>query len=123
MKGLKINDLLNGSEGNKRQILLELKKLNKEAYQKVFLMAYIRSFKAKYRALQKTQIWKRARQLLMDYFLDGRTNLYCKRCDKLLTRNDCIMHHIEYSLTEIFTPLCVEFIDRECHKKIHKKNQ
>lgn len=120
---LKINDLLKENKHNttRYEILKELKKLNKIAYKIMYLPRM--TFKQKYRILQKTPTWKQARELLLNYFLDGKKKLYCKRCGREL-KNKYVLHHFTYNPSEIFTPSNIRFLcSSGCHADFHDKRK
>jgi len=104
-------------DGKKREILRELKKLNKEAYQ-IMVQPY-KQFKQKYNELQKTDTWTRAKLLLLEYFSTDNKIIKCNVCNRLDITNDFVLHHEKYVPSELFTPIHVHFIHNKCHLKIH----
>lgn len=115
---LVINDMINQNNGRKKEILQELKKLNKEGY--IHMMAPFSTFKPKYKSLQKTKMWERAKALLIEYFIMKEFIVKCHICNKN-TANDFVMHHEVYKPAELFTPKFIQFIHKRCHTKTHLK--
>jgi hypothetical protein len=74
------------------------------------------TYKQKYRLLQKTYQWQRAKQLVIQYKDDHR----CAIC-KSVARNDFVLHHDKYKVSEIFTPSFLSLVHVSCHEKHHKK--
>lgn len=114
---LKINDLIFGAEGDKYQILLRLKTLNKKAYD--FMMQPYKTFQVKYKQIQKSIFWHEARGLLLKYF----KNSPCRICGEIISY-DCQLHHKgdgikQYIVQELFSPCFVEFLHSRCHTKVH----
>lgn len=118
MTDLIINDMISDEKGHKREILLELKKLNKEAYK--VMHSSFRVFKAKYRKLQQTDMWKQAKKLLLEYFTYDNI-LRCSVCGKVIDSRRCVIHHTEYKNFELFTPFFIKVVHPHCHDKIHNK--
>jgi len=115
---LVINDMIENSKGRKKEILLELKKLNLDAW--VFMRLNWRHYKEKYNDLQQTDIWKDARKLLVEYFTYD--NIFtCGKCGKVMDYRYCSLHHKLYVVEECFTPEHVMFVCSGCHEKIHNK--
>ena len=113
----KINDMIKKESGRKLEILKELKRLNKDGY--LFMTQRGSTFKPKYRALQKTDTWRKAKQLLMEYFTIERTTLRCDMCKALL--KNPVMHHAHYDPVELFSPKNISFLHKKCHSKTHTK--
>ena len=119
---LRINDMIQDADGRKKEILMRLKKLNRLAERDYFLApGYIfgYTFKKKYSALQTSQIWSEARDLIVElYFMEHHlTKMVCQKCGKPLT--SFIMHHDVYRNEEIFTPDFISLIGKRCHAKEH----
>jgi len=111
---LRINDMMRSTKGHKKEILRELKRLNRLAYEQYFMApGYLfgHTFKAKYKALQRSTIWKQAKALLREYLEDN----ICPVCKK--EQDDWLLHHAQYVNEEIFTPDFVMFIHKRCHTK------
>ena len=115
---LVINDMIENADGRKKEILIELKKLNKKAY--LHMLAPYSTFKPKYQSLQKTKIWTQAKELLIEYFTMIYIVVKCPIC-KQNTANDFVLHHEEYHPAELFTPEYVQFIHNKCHSRAHMK--
>lgn len=119
---LRINDMMRASSGRKKEILRTLKKLNRQALEEYFLAPgwlFGPTFKMKYKALQNSDIWSRARDLVVELrFLENKLNyLKCEKCGRVLS--SFIMHHDEYHKEEIFTPDFISLIGSRCHAKEH----
>jgi hypothetical protein len=120
---LRINDMIREANGRKEEILRELKRLNRLALKEYFLApGYLfgHTFKMKYKALQKSNIWKRGRELLLEYFELDDCPLHCKECGQILG-DDIVIHHDVYVKEEIFTPDLIRTVSKRCHSKIHYK--
>ena len=116
--GSRIDDMLNTATGRKSEILKELKKLNKSAY--LVMTAPYTTFKVKYKLLQQSNEWKKAKWLLREYFTVNDA-LHCRKCGRMLYSSSFTIHHAKYSVSEIFTPDFIEILDNRCHKRIHLK--
>jgi len=115
-----INDMiLLESDAKKRELLRELKRLNKAAY--LIMMQPGKNFKQKYTELQSTPTWFKAKLLLMEYFAHGETIVVCPICNRDNICNDFILHHDKYVNSELFTPKYVMFVHSKCHSHIHYK--
>jgi len=110
--------IVSEKEGRKKEILLELQKLNKEAYR--IMHSHSRRWGNKYQILQKTEVWKKAKKLLLEYFTFD-SILRCEVCGDVIDSRRSVLHHKEYSFFDCFTPRLVIFIHEKCHKKIHEK--
>jgi len=120
--GTRINDMIKDSQGRKKELLKQLKKLNLLALKNYFLApghVYGHSFKQKYQALQRSEIWKKAKQLTLEYKKE--CNIYtCSECGRPIRSDRCTLHHREYDQNEIFSPCFVSLIHNGCHGRIHK---
>lgn len=112
-----INDMIRKESGRKLEILKELKRLNKDGY--LFMMQRGSTFKPKYRALQKTDTWRKAKQFLLEYFTIEQVTIRCDICNGV--SNDYVLHHHTYKPTELFSPLFCSFIHKRCHSKEHRR--
>ena len=112
-----INDMIRNAKGRKLEILKELKKYNKEGY--LFMMQPGSTFKPKYRSLQKTDMWKKAKDLLLEYFKIEQGILKCGICGQYLKKP--VMHHVKYDPINLFTPIYIQMISVYCHSKEHSK--
>ncbi len=110
--------MISKESGRKKEILQELKKLNKAGYE--HMMAPFSTFKPKYKALQKSKTWEKAKELLIEYFTLTQFIVKCPICMKN-TANDFVLHHEEYKPSELFTPKFIQFIHKRCHTKTHLK--
>ena len=102
----------------RKEILDKLAYINKDAHK--YMKGQHKSWKQKYRALQKTLIWKEGKQLLKQYFFEDNP-VRCQMCGRLLTK--WTLHHDEdfYSSLNLFTPPYVKIICGACHKEVHSK--
>jgi hypothetical protein len=75
------------------------------------------TFKPKYRALQKTDTWKKAKKLLLEYFTIKYVTIRCELCNK--PSNDFVMHHVHYDPKALFSPQNISFIHKGCHAREH----
>jgi len=116
---LEIQDMINQCEDErKREILERLKLLNRDARQ--FMEMTRGSWKYRYNQLQRTDIWREARQLIIEYFTT-RDGLYCDHCGYKIHKY-IVLHHDPqfYSKSNLFTPgLYCALIHRGCHKEVH----
>ncbi len=113
-----ISDMIRNESGHKREVLKDIKKVNKKAYIEV-RKNYFKRDKL-YKLLQKTNIWKEGKNLLLDYFTYNDI-LICSVCGKIIDFRIATLHHNEYHDAELFTPDFVSFIHPKCHSKIHYK--
>ena len=113
---LVINDMIDFAEGKQKEILYELKRLNKKAYRLMLLPR--RSWKVKYHLVQKSAYWFRAKELLIDFFTYDDI-FRCNVCGKVMNYKQCVMHHKEYRPEELFTPKFIRFLHSHCHGSIH----
>lgn len=111
-----INDMIDESKGRKKEILLRLRELNKEAYLIMFRHHF--QLKYKYRLLQKQACWREGKKLLLEYFTYDNI-LKCPICGMVIDSRRCVIHHIEYKLDEILTPKFINVIHPRCHEKTH----
>jgi len=108
--------MIEASEGRKKEILIELKKLNKEAWKKMH--EFHKTFFTKYRLLQKTALWKKAKALLIEYFTYDNI-LQCPICKNVINYQHCVIHHDKYVQEELFTPHYIKILHVNCHKRLH----
>lgn len=82
-----------------------------------------KSYKMKYRFLFHTDIWKKAKALLHEYFLDN-GKLICPICEKNIP-NKFTLHHETgfYHKEELFSPCYTQLIHNQCHKRIHASSK
>ena len=123
MKEIKIKeiDLLLRDEKNEevKVILRSIKHLNNDAYR--CMMGEYQVFGPKYHNLQKMDIWKKGKQLNIQYRI-FKNELNCPICNTKLNFTRCTMHHIlPYDTLELFTPTKVQLIHSHCHQDFHKK--
>ena len=108
-----INFLLNiETNPRKTEILQQLKKCNKIAYST--MMKNHLTWKEKYHLLQKLSVWKKAKQLIIQF----KDDLSCPVCNSNVA-NDFVMHHDKYVTTEMFTPTFIKLVHHKCHEKEH----
>lgn len=112
-----INDMIDESKGRKREILLRLRELNKEAW--LIMHSSYFNFKTKYRFLQKQACWKEGKRLLLEYFTYDNI-LICPVCNEVVDSRRCVIHHVEYKQDELMTPFFIRVIHARCHEKIHQ---
>ena len=74
--------------------------------------------KGSYGKLQRTSIWKKAKEQLLEYNRLKGIDLICAYCKKKVENNP-ILHHIRYNWTALFTPANVIFLHYTCHNKLH----
>ena len=100
----------------------KLKYINIEALQ--FINQTQGSRKQRYRALQKTDIWKRAKRLHIQYYRVKDGALYCHRCKHLIINKIPILHHLDfYNDRELFTVdlyTCL-LCSKRCHASYHRE--
>jgi len=111
-----INDMIDENVGRKKEILLRLRVLNKEAY--LIMHSNYMSAKIKYRVLQRQSCWTEGKRLILEYFTYD-SILKCSMCGKVIDSRRCIVHHNEYKWDEIFTPKFINLIHGKCHEKVH----
>lgn len=111
-----INDMISETDGRKKEILLRLRELNKEAY--LILHSLYFNMKRKYRVLQKQSCWQESKKLLIEYFTYDNI-LKCSICSKVIDSRRCIIHHNFYKVDEIFSPIFIDIIHSKCHENVH----
>jgi len=113
-----ISDMIDIEKGRKREILLRLRELNKEAY--IITHGHYKKLGPKYKELQLSDTWKEAKKLLIEYFIyDG--ILRCFVCGNVVDSRYNVMHHTKYDFAELFTPCHIKIVHHHCHKIIHNK--
>ena len=120
MTKLEIEDMIEQCENDKQRAILErLKLLNVDALQ--FMRQNRGSWKYRYRALQRTTIWREAKQLITEYFRIE-NGLLCDVCKKPLGKSFTLHHDDKfYNSTNLFTPsLYCCLIHNSCHQKKDK---
>jgi len=113
-----INDMIDKSKGRKKEILIELRKLNKEAY--LIMHSNYYNAKLKYDLLQKQPCWEEGKKLLLEYFTYDNI-LVCHECGEVIDSRRCVVHHDSYDWANLFTPIYIKIIHPHCHEKIHGK--
>ncbi len=101
--------------------LVELHELSKKA--KEFLLEKKELiFKERYQKLINTNIWARARELVIKIFTNGKMSiLNCAHCGKEIdySKGRFQLHHEDYDIEELFNPMYVKFAHEKCHEEIH----
>ena len=88
-----------------------------------------------YQELWETEIWQRAKELLLEYWRDyfaemwtnpsylknNKSRYYCENCDQIHSVKFMTIHHYAYDWDFIFDPetICIEC--NACHQKGHKE--
>lgn len=101
-----------------KKLLRRLKYLSNEGY--LIMMGEYQTFSPKYKALQKTDLWREAKQLFIQYLI-SKNKLNCSICNTPLNFQRCTMHHAKYIPLEPFCPTYLRIIHNSCHQKHHKK--
>ena len=111
--------LLEEKDEDTKKILRALKHLSNDAH--LMMMGEYQVFGPKYHQLQRTPIWKKGKQLVIQYkIIKGK--IKCPICNTQLNFQKCTLHHIlSYDTLELFTPTKVQLIHNRCHQKHHKK--
>ncbi len=113
-----INQLIREEvDPRKKEILIELKGYNHFA--DGFMRKPYMGWKAKYRALQHTDEWKKARIILKEYFTENGI-LICPICSNKIYDRFTLHHDMYGKPFNFFNPLYVQLIHGFCHKGIHK---
>lgn len=74
--------------------------------------------KGSYGTLQHTNIWKKAKENLLEYYRLMNIPLLCPYCNKEI-KDKPILHHIKYNWEALFTPNNIIFLHYTCHNKLH----
>ena len=113
-----INQLIREeTDPRNKEILKELKKLCH--FSDGHMRKPYQSWRTKYRSLQKTHQWRKARMLLKEYFTkDG--ILECPKCPNKIYDRFTLHHDMYGKPYNYFNPLYVQLIHGFCHKSIHK---
>lgn len=100
----------------------ELRKLSKKADRIGKILGYKRQ---SYNDLQKTEIWRTAKVILLDYVTNnGKKPIICCFCNKPIEkRSKAVLHHKDYNWSDLFNPKSVGFAHKMCHLRHHKKKR
>ena len=118
LKQLKV---MNEVKVKKKKIEHSLRTLNRKAkkYMKPYSITreiYTRG----YRSLLKTDIWKEAKYLLLEYKILGISYLECPICHQIVDKNHSVLHHTKYNIRKLFKPNYITFVHYKCHEHIHQ---
>ncbi|MFW9874335.1 MAG: hypothetical protein ACFFG0_14615 [Candidatus Thorarchaeota archaeon] len=79
-------------------------------------------FPGSYQKLQSTDIWKRAKEQLLEYYRIKSLKLICFYCNTEILSNPTL-HHKAYNWNRLFSPKNVIFLHAECHTKLHNERR
>jgi hypothetical protein len=74
--------------------------------------------KGSYRKLQRTGIWRNAKNQLLHYHKIKYHRLVCFKCGQPITDTP-VLHHKKYNWKRLFSPQYVSFTHRACHEEVH----
>jgi len=97
-----------------------MKALNKQAkrFMKKFNINRM-TWKLGYTYLVKSDIWKTAKQLLIEYKSLGPVQPECLICHKAIDIRRSVLHHKKYNRKKFFEPTYVDFVHYYCHENSH----
>ena len=111
---------MNDIKSKIQEIKKSLRILNKHA--KRFMKPYTTNsltWKIGYDYLVKSNIWKSAKQLLLQYKLLISPDLVCPFCSQLVRQNHSVLHHKKYNRRKYFKPSIITFVHYACHNRYH----
>lgn len=103
-----------------KEINKTLRGLNKRA--KRFMKPYTvnsLTWKLGYDYLVKSEIWKSAKQLLLQYKLLLSPDLVCPFCSQVVRPYSSVLHHKKYNRRKYFKPAYITFVHYACHDSYH----
>ena len=103
-----------------QEIKKSLRCLNKRA--KKFMKPYSSNhltWKLGYKYLVESEIWKSAKQLLLQYKFLISPDIVCSFCNQLVRQNSPVLHHKKYNRSKYFKPTYVTFAHYTCHDAYH----
>jgi len=97
-----------------------LKVLNRQAnrFMKKYKINRI-TWKLGYGYLVKSDIWKTAKQLLIEYKSLGPVQPECLICHNVVDIRRSVLHHKKYNRKKFFEPTYVDFVHYYCHEHYH----
>ena len=103
-----------------REIKQSLKVLNKQAnrFMKKFNINRI-TWKLGYGYLVKSDIWNKAKQLLIEYKSLEQLRPECLICHNPVDIRKSVLHHNKYNRKRFFKPSYVDFVHYYCHEHFH----
>jgi len=75
-----------------------------------------------YQKLQSTEIWKRAKQHLLEYYRIKGLEMICSYCNAEISSTPTL-HHKAYNWNRLFSPKNVDFLHNDCHTNLHKEKR
>ena len=103
-----------------KKILKELKKYNR--YAKIYLRKNSLDFKSAYNNFQNSEVWTKAKALLIEYFSLENKIFTCPICNNVLDPYYSTLHHIYYDNKRLFDPKYIDFVHHDCHERYHHEN-
>jgi len=104
-----------------KKILKELKKYIR--YAKIYLRKNSLDFKTAYNNYQKSEVWTKAKALLIEYFSLENETLRCQICKNVLDPYYSTLHHTYYDNKKLFDPKYVNLVHHDCHERYHRENE
>lgn len=111
---------MSGKTSRHKKILKELKKYNR--YAKIYLRKNSLDFKSAYNNFQKSEVWTKAKSLLIEYFSLENEIFKCLICNNVLDPYYSTLHHIYYDKKKLFDPKYVNLVHHDCHERYHHEN-
>ena len=102
-----------------KAILKELAKYNKFA--RKFLKKRSFNYKVAYTRLTKTENWRKAKILVIEYFSLSNNTFICPVCKTEINPYASTMHHNIYDNRKLFNPQYVSFLHYKCHDAHHQQ--
>ena len=103
-----------------KEIKRSLRTLNRQA--KRFMKKYNINrvtWKLGYGYLVQSDIWKTAKQLLIEYKSLGPIQPECLICHNPVNIRRSVLHHKKYNKKKFFEPTYVDFVHYYCHEHFH----
>lgn len=86
-----------------------------------FLKRRSLNYKVAYERLQKTETWRNAKALLIEYFSLANNKYICPVCEAELDPYASTMHHDVYDNRRLFDPKYISFLHHTCHRTYHQQ--
>lgn len=108
-------------KAKKKKIEHSLRTLNRKAKKYMKPYSITREiYKRGYGSLLKTNIWKEAKYLLLEYKILDTSYLECPICHQIVDQNRSVLHHKKYNRRKLFKPAYITFVHYKCHEQIHE---
>ena len=103
-----------------KEITRSLRSLNRQANRYMKRFRGDRAvWKQGYGYLVKSEIWKRAKQLLIEYNILHSDHFDCIMCQRPVVLQRAVLHHKKYNRKKYFKPSYIAFVHYVCHENAH----